>query len=138
MLFLLCYLINRMPTQVLNYETSLTCFFKAYPHNPFISSLPLRVFSCTSFVHIHGNDRSKLDPKAQKCIFLWYSPTQKWYKYYSLEIRKYYTSMDVTLFENWQFLPKVSLRERELVKTKIFGIDVIAPISTLPHELEQS
>ena len=69
------YLINRMSNQVLNYETLLTCFLKAYPHNRSISSLPLRVFGCTSFVHIHGNDRSELDPKAQKCIFLGYSPT---------------------------------------------------------------
>ena len=80
------YLINRMSTHILNYELSLTCFLKAYLHNQSISSLPLRVFSCTSFIHIHNNDRSKLDFKTQKCIFLGYFPTQKGYKCYSPKI----------------------------------------------------
>ena len=64
-----------MPTQILNYEAPVTCFLKSYPHNQSISSLKLRVFGCTSFAHIHDNNRSKLDPIARKCIFLGYSPT---------------------------------------------------------------
>ena len=65
-----------MPTQILNYETPLACFLKAYPHNQSISSLPLRVFGCT-IVHIHNNHRNKHDLKTRKCLFLGYSPTQK-------------------------------------------------------------
>ena len=125
------YLINRMPTQILNYEIPSTCFLKTYPHNQSISSLPLRVFHCTSFVHIHDNDRSKLDPKAQKYIFLRYSPAQKWYKCYSLGTCKYYTSMDVAFFENQPFFTK-TFPKGEKVSEDGNIWDVIAPVYAPP------
>ena len=40
----------------------------------------LKVFGCIAYVHIQDELRSKLDPKAEKCIFLGYSLEQKRYK----------------------------------------------------------
>ena len=46
------YLINRMPSRVLTFQTPCQVFLKAYHTNCLISSIPLKVFGCTSFVHI--------------------------------------------------------------------------------------
>ena len=95
------YLINRMPTHVLKYETPINTLKQCFTasHHLF-SSLTPKVFGCTAFVHIHGHNHSKFDPKAQKCIFLGYYPTQKGYKCYHPQLRKYFTSMDVSFLEN--------------------------------------
>jgi hypothetical protein len=36
-----------------------------------------RVFGCIAYVHVPDEKRSKLDPKAKKCIFIGYSLKQK-------------------------------------------------------------
>ena len=62
------YLINRMPTRVLNYITPLECFKKYFPESRIQSNLPLKIFGCTAYVHIPNKNRSKLDPRAD--VFL--------------------------------------------------------------------
>jgi IS30 family transposase len=56
------YLINRMPNKVLSFETPFDVFHKFYPTNRLSSSLPLKIFGCTTFVHIHSHNRGKLEP----------------------------------------------------------------------------
>ena len=77
------YLINRMPSRVLNFQTPLSVLLMSYPKCHLVSKIPLRVFGCSTFVHNLSPNRSKLDPKSIKCIFLGYSPNQKGYKCYS-------------------------------------------------------
>ncbi|MCO5603077.1 hypothetical protein L7F22_057221 [Adiantum nelumboides] len=43
----------------------------------------LKVFGCIAYVHVPDELRTKLDPKAEKCIFIGYSLEQKWYKCYN-------------------------------------------------------
>ncbi|RVW71223.1 Retrovirus-related Pol polyprotein from transposon TNT 1-94 [Vitis vinifera] len=104
------YLINRMPSRILQFKTPCQILLAAYPSARIISSIPIKVFGCTAFVHIHKSQRSKLDPTATKCIFLGYSPNQKGYKCYSPTTKKFYTSMDVTFFENQPFYPKTAIQ----------------------------
>ena len=73
------YLISRMPSRILQFKTSCQILLAAYSSTWIISSILVKVFGCTSFVHIHKSQRSKLDPIATKCIFLGYSPNQKGY-----------------------------------------------------------
>jgi len=40
----------------------------------------LRMFGCIAYVHVPHEKRSKLDPKADKCIFIKYSLEQKGYR----------------------------------------------------------
>ena len=75
------YLINRMPCRTLNYQIHCQVLLQSYPNSKLISSIPIKVFGCTAFVHIHSQHCSKLDAKAVKCLFLGNSPSQKGYKF---------------------------------------------------------
>jgi hypothetical protein len=75
-----------------------------YPSSsPF--SLPLKNFGCVCYVHNLGSGFDKLDPRAIKCVFLGYSSTQKGYRCYSLVLRRYFTSADVTFVESLPHFP---------------------------------
>ena len=94
------YLINRLPLLVINIQTALHVLQRAYPSNDLYHTMYLKVFGCTAYVHDLNPSLGKLDPKAQKCIFLGYSPTQKGYKCYSPKTKKMFVSLDVIFFEN--------------------------------------
>ncbi|KAL0316464.1 UNVERIFIED_CONTAM: Retrovirus-related Pol polyprotein from transposon RE2 [Sesamum radiatum] len=94
-----CYLINRMPSNVLNGDTPYSCLF---PDKPLFGIAP-RVFGCVCFVHIHSPSFDKLSPCFVKCIFLGYSQTQKGYRCYDPQSRRSFTSVDVTFFESTPF-----------------------------------
>jgi hypothetical protein len=100
------YLINQMPTRVLQYITPLDCFKKEFPASRITSELPLKIFGCTVFVHIPNKSRSKLDPRAEKCVFLGYAPNQKGYKCFNPQTRKFHITMDVSFLENTPFFTK--------------------------------
>ena len=92
------YLVNRMPSRVLNYKTPIECLSGA---NSFI--VPPKVFGCTCFVHDYRNSVGKLDPRAVRCIFVGYSPTQKGYRCWCPTERRFNVSMDVTFREKEPF-----------------------------------
>jgi len=64
-----CYLINRLPTSVLQGNTP----FSILHPNRSLFSLPLRVFGCVCFVHNLTPGLDKLDPRAEQCVFVGYS-----------------------------------------------------------------
>ena len=90
------YLINRLPTRVLGKKSPVELLTQSFSLFP----IPPKVFGCVCFVHNHSPVRKKLDPRAIKCVFLGYSPTQKGYKCYHPPSRKWYVSMDVTFDEH--------------------------------------
>lgn len=98
------FLINRLPSKVLNLLSPVDLIKQIYPDYRTIN-LPLRIFGCTTFVHVHHPHRGKLDPRAIKCIFIGYSPTQKGYKCYHPNTKKTYVSLDVTFAETTPFYP---------------------------------
>ncbi|KAJ4703138.1 Retrovirus-related Pol polyprotein from transposon TNT 1-94 [Melia azedarach] len=104
------YLINRMPSRVLNFQTPYQVLLQSYPTTRVLSTIPFKIFGCSAFVHIHSQHRSKLDPKAIKCIFIGYSSNQKGYKCYYPVTRKFYHSMDVSFFEQQPYYPKSDIQ----------------------------
>jgi len=90
------YLINRLPSSVLDSKT------------------PIEVLS--SFVHIHSDGRSKLDPRALKCVFIGYSSTQKGYRCYHPPSRKYFVSRDVTFHEQESYFVQTHLQGENISK----------------------
>ena len=68
------YIMNRTPTATIHGMT---------PEEKFIGKKldlsHLKVFGCLAYVHIPDELRPKLDPKAEKCVFIGYSLEQKGY-----------------------------------------------------------
>lgn len=99
------YLINRMPSRVLDFHSPLEKFQGIFPTSHLVSQVPFKLFGCSAFVHIYPQYRGKLDARALKCILLGYSANQKGYKCFSPTTRKFYNTMDVTFFEDIPFYP---------------------------------
>jgi hypothetical protein len=77
------YIMNQTPTTILHGMT---------PKEKFTGKKSdvshLRVFGCITYVHAPNEKRSKLDLKAEKCIFIGYSLEQKGYRFFNPFIRK--------------------------------------------------
>ncbi len=88
------FIMNRTPTMAVHGMT---------PEKKFTGKKPdvshLRVFGCIAYVHVPDEKRSKLDPKAEKCIFIGYSSKQKGYRCFSPSIRKLQVNRDVVFDE---------------------------------------
>ena len=67
--------------------------------------LPPIVFGHVAYVHLHKNQRTKLDSCACRCLFLGYVVHQKGYWCYDPSTRLTYVTMDVTFLESKPFFP---------------------------------
>jgi hypothetical protein len=70
-----CYLVNKSPSSVLDDKTPQEVWIGKKP-----SLTHLKVFGCDAYVHVPKENRSKLDKKAEKCIFIGYKYGLKGYK----------------------------------------------------------
>jgi hypothetical protein len=88
------YIINRTPTVVVHGMT---------PEEKFTCKKPnvshLKVFGCIAYVHVPDEKRSKLNPKAEKCIFIGYFSKQKRYRCFNPSTRKLQVSRNVVFNE---------------------------------------
>lgn len=96
------HLLNRMPSRVLNFKTPLQAL-SLQASLPSALMIPPRVFGCVEFVHLHKNQRTKLDPCVVSCLFLGYGSHQKGYRCYDPTTRCTYVTMDVTILESETF-----------------------------------
>jgi len=69
------------------------------------------VFGCIAYVHVPDENRSKLDPKIMKCIFIGYSLEQKGYKCFNPSIRKLQVSRDFVFDEMVSWYPSLKIIE---------------------------
>ena len=68
----------------------------------------LRVFGCISYVHIDSAERSKLDAKSNKCVFVGYGGDEFGYRFWDYENRKIIRSRDVIFNENVMYKDRSS------------------------------
>ena len=71
----------------------------------------LRVFGCISYVHIDSAERSKLDAKSNKCVFVGYGGDEFGYRFWDYENRKIIRSRDVIFNE------KVMYKDRSIAES---------------------
>ena len=71
------YLMNRMPSKVLNFKTPISLLHKYYLKYRLINYLPLYIFGCTVFSHNSNKRASKLDLKGIKYVIRNYSKQER-------------------------------------------------------------
>ena len=105
------YIMNKTPTAAVHDVT---------PEEKFTSVKPdlshLKVFGCIAYVHVPDELRTKLDPKAEKCVFIGYFLEQKGYMCYSPLKHKLRVSRDVVFDEMNSMFGVVQSIEADLDK----------------------
>jgi len=94
------YLINRLHSQVLNFDSP---YYRLYHQHP--SYLNLHTFGCVCFVHLPLHERNKLSAQSVKCAFMGYSISHKGYVCYDSCANKFCIFRNVVFFENEYFFP---------------------------------
>ncbi|KAJ6969913.1 hypothetical protein NC653_034466 [Populus alba x Populus x berolinensis] len=88
------YLINRMPTHVLQNKSPFACLFHRTPDYNF-----LRTFGCLCFPFLRPYHAHKLDFRSSPCVFLGYSSSHLGYRCLDLEFGRVYVSRHVCFHE---------------------------------------
>lgn len=88
------YLINHVPSRVINNQTPLERLFGTKPNYTF-----LRIFGCAVWPNLHPFNKHKLEFRSKQCIFLGYSSLHKGYKCLDVATGRVYFSRDVVFDE---------------------------------------
>ena len=89
------YLINRMPTRVIDNSSPLERLFHTKPNYSL-----LRVFGCACWPHLRAYNKNKLAFRSTECVFLGYSSLHKGYKCLDRSFGRVYVSRDVVFDEH--------------------------------------
>jgi len=89
-----CYVINRLPPWPGKAKSPFEILYHEKPNVNYF-----RVFGSTCYVHIPKSSRTKLDPKAKKCIFVGYDSYRKGWRCMDPETKKFVTSRDIVFDE---------------------------------------
>ncbi|KAK2988761.1 hypothetical protein RJ640_025920 [Escallonia rubra] len=101
-LILTAYLINRVPSRPIDYQTPSQALVEAIVA-PVLPNLPPHVFGCVAFVHLHKHQRNKLSPRALRCVFVGYAAHQKGYRCYHPPTHKMFITLDVVFHEDLMY-----------------------------------
>ncbi|KAL5852379.1 hypothetical protein ACOSQ3_007497 [Xanthoceras sorbifolium] len=90
-----CYVVNRSPSTAINLKTPMEMWTGKPPDYS-----NLYPFGCPAYVMYNAQERSKLDPKSRRCIFLGYADGVKGYRLWDPTTRKVIVSRDVIFVED--------------------------------------
>ena len=102
------YLQNRSPHRVVGSNTPQEAFTGVRP-----DVRHFRMFGCLTFSHVPSEKRTKLEPTAEKGIFVGYSETSKAFRIYIPAQRKIVVRRDVRFEEDRAFRKSLDLRDRD-------------------------
>jgi len=88
------YILNRIPTSSLD---GITPYEGWYGKNPNVKHFEF--FYYLAYAHITDEQRRKINPKIQKCVFIRYSEYSKAYRLYNPKTYKFVVSRDVMFYE---------------------------------------
>ena len=89
------YLINRLPSKVLNLES---LYFRLYHKNSSYDNF--HTFGCICFVRLCPSQCDKLSIQSTKCVFMGYNTSQKGFLCYDPCSNKFHVSRNVVFFES--------------------------------------
>ena len=88
------HILNRSPTSSLEGQTPYQAWYGKKPNVKYF-----RVFGSLAYSHILDEQRKKIDPKSQACIFVGYCENTKSYRLYNPRTRKILISRDLIFDE---------------------------------------
>lgn len=103
------YLINRSSCSAINFKV----LDEVWTRRP-VDYSNLRIFGCPAYMHVPGDERTKLNAKSKKCVFLGYPKCVKGYMLWDPESKKTVISRDF-VFDEADMLKK---EENEQTLTK--------------------
>ncbi len=106
------YIMNQTPIVAIH---GMTLEEKFTNKKPDVSHL--KMFGCITYVHVPNKKRSKLDPKAEKCIFIGYSLKQKGYRCFNSSTHKLQVNRDVVFDEMVNWYPSLRIAEDGKART---------------------
>jgi hypothetical protein len=127
-----CYLVNRSPSSALGDKTPQEVWTGKEP-----SLTHLKVFGCDAYVHVPKENKSKLDKKAEKCIFIGYKDGLKSYNLWKLETKKVVYSRDVVFREMKDVFKQEFLPSKEELEKIEFDLKDDEANSTEEHGSEE-
>ena len=112
------YLINRLPTKLLDFSTPLEVLEKIKP-----DYASLRIFSCACYLILRPFNARKLEFRSTQCAFLGYSNLHKGFKCLDINSDRIYISRDVVFDENLFPFPKLHANARMQLRSEILLLD---------------
>lgn len=123
------YISNRVPTTAL--KENKTPFEMLYKRKPDLSNM--RVFGCVAYVHVTEDNRSKLDKRTEKLIFVGYSDNHKGFRFYNKSSKQVVIRRDVVYIEDkFEFERVDELRSSTCVDLEESSSDEDAEKQVLP------
>lgn len=89
------HIVNRLPTPILNWKSPYEMLYGKQPNYSL-----LKVFGCLCYAANTRPLKGKFDSRAQKCVFIGFSPGQKAYKLYRTDSKQIFMSCDVIFYED--------------------------------------
>lgn len=126
--FTAVYLLNRMPTPVLNWNSP---FSRLFGHIPCYSDL--RFFGCACYLHLGAYVTNKLLPRTAECVFLGYSSQHKGYRCLDPVTRRVYVSRHVRFDETTYPYASRHYAPSSPADSDIALVPVLPPAATCPH-----
>ena len=127
-----CYLVNISPSSAL---------YGKIPQDVWTGKEPslthIKVFGCDAYVHVPKENRSKLDKKAEKCIFIGYKDGLKVYNIWNPKNKKVVYSQDVAYREMKDVVKEEALPSKEELEKIDFDLKDHESKSTEEQELEE-
>ena len=112
------HLINRLATPILDSKSPIEILINFFPNFNASNNLIPQIFGSVAFVHVHSQNRGKLDPRSLRCIFISYSSTQEGYKCFHPPTRKFLVSTNVTFIENKSYFQHSYLLGKKFIKDR--------------------
>jgi hypothetical protein len=120
------YLLNRMPTPVLNWDSPFSRLFGRIP-----CYSDLRVFGCACYPHLGAYVTNK--PRTTECVFLGYSSQHKGYRCLDPVTGRVYVSRHVRFDETTYPYASRHYASSSPADSDIAIVPVLPPAATCPH-----
>ena len=126
------YLINRGP------YTPLSC---GIPEEAWTSKKVsysfLKTFDCEAFSHIDSENRTKLEAKSKKCVFVGYGINEFGYRLWDFENHKIVRSRDVIFKEKMLYKDLLQQHEKKEDDYVVLDDTPKDDVPTIPHDVQQ-